>query len=168
MSTEPPEPRESLEPLDDSEERTWRALARLLTVLPRALDDDMQRLTGLNLTNYLVLMVLSESPDTTLRMSDLAERTAVSPSRMTRVVGQLETAGLVHRTPSPDDGRSYLARLAPAGLERLQGAWRAHLASVRTHVFDHLAHRDLPKLAEFARTLVDAVEQPSAGPPHPQ
>ena len=149
---------DDLAPLDAQEERAWRALTRLLTVLPRALDDDMQQSTGMNLTNYVVLVALSEAPGQTLRMSDLADRTAVSPSRMTRVVSLLEQNGLVQRSPSPDDGRSFLARLTPAGLARLEVAWPAHLASVRHHVFDHVQHRDLVKLADLARTLIEAVE----------
>jgi DNA-binding MarR family transcriptional regulator len=56
------------EPLAPDEERLWRAVNRLLFVLPKALDQDLQKLTGLNSSRYGILFNLSEAPDRTLRM----------------------------------------------------------------------------------------------------
>lgn len=58
-------------PLSAPQERLWRAIARMMVVLPRAIDADLIAKTGLSLTSYTVLSQLSEAPDRRLRMTDL-------------------------------------------------------------------------------------------------
>lgn len=118
------------------------------------MDDDLQRSAGLQSTAYAVLVHLSEAPDRRLRMSQLAERTALSPSRMTRVIDRLELQGLVHRVPCAEDGRATLAELTEAGVTRLRAAWPAHLALVHELVLDELEHAELEALASIAERLV--------------
>ncbi|ONI84149.1 MarR family transcriptional regulator [Actinosynnema sp. ALI-1.44] len=124
------------QPLTAREEALWRALARLMVTLPRALDDDLLRNTGLSLTDYSVLMHLSEAEHRQLRMADLATATALSASRITRVVDNLQARGLTEKRRTDSDGRGYNAVLTPAGLERLKSAYPTHLASVRRRVVD--------------------------------
>jgi DNA-binding MarR family transcriptional regulator len=59
-------------PLTPQEEAAWRALARAVLVIPRVLDAELLESQGLNLTEYNVLMNLSEAPNHSLRMSELA------------------------------------------------------------------------------------------------
>lgn len=134
---------------------------RLLTVLPRSIDNDMHQRAGLGLTKYLVLMSLSEAPDRRLRMSDLAAHMALSPSRMTRVVTQLEQDGLIERLMNAQDRRSNVAHLTSAGLQRLQDAWPAHLAAVRVLIFDHIDAAELPDLLRMLSILLEAAEDQS-------
>ncbi|MFC0110636.1 MarR family winged helix-turn-helix transcriptional regulator [Kibdelosporangium aridum] len=124
------------QPLSAREEALWRALARLMVSLPRGLDDDLLRNTGLSLTDYSVLMHLSEAEHRQLRMADLATATALSASRITRVVDNLQSRGLVDKQRTCTDGRGYNAVLTPAGLARLESAYPTHLASVRRRVID--------------------------------
>ncbi len=42
-----------------------------------------------------------------LRMSELAEREGINPTLLSRIVAKLEEAGLVTRTPDPDDRRVW-------------------------------------------------------------
>ena len=153
----------SPQPLSRDEEGAWRALVRLMVVLPRAIDDDLSRRARMRLTVYVVLMTLSESPERQLPMSDLADRCALSPSRMTRVVDGLEREGLVTRGPTPENHRITLARLTDAGMERLREAWPAHLAGARELVMDHLGADELARFTGVVRRLIAAVEH-SAGP----
>lgn len=147
-----------LAPLDPDEEKVWRLLVRLMVLLPREIDDDLARRTGMRLSVYVTLMNLSESPGRRLRMSELAERTSVSPSRMTRIVDALEDEGLVIRTQDPDNYRSQLAQLTSAGNKRLMAAWPAHLAGARALVMDHIAPSELRRLSKVLDRLVLAVE----------
>lgn len=140
-------------PLTPAEEQLWRALARLMVVLPRAIDEDSLARTGLSLTSYITLSQLSEAPDRRLRMSELAERAALSPSRMTRVVCGLEADGFVRRIVSPCDHRSSLACLTAAGLTRLEQAWPAHLESVRALAIDHINRNEVATM----RTVIDRI-----------
>jgi DNA-binding MarR family transcriptional regulator len=79
---------------------------------------------------------------------------------MTRVVGRLESLGLVRRQRADEDGRGWHAVLTDAGLERLREAWPTHLASARRHIFDHL---DPSSLATFTAALQHFAD--SACPP---
>jgi len=148
-------------PLSPEEETAWRALGRAVVVIPRVLDSDLMQSEGLSLTEYTVLMNLSEAPERSLRMSELANYVSISVSGLTRVVEGLERTGLVERVRSTADGRGQLARLTPAGLKCLKRAWPVHLASVRRHVMDHLQNVDL---AAFADALA-AIAQAEVGPP---
>lgn len=128
----------------------------MLTV-PRAFDADLQREQAMSVSEYTVLMHLSESPDRRRRMSDLAAMCALSVSGMTRVVTRLETQGLVARDRCASDGRGWNAVLTDAGLDRLRRAWPTHLASVRRHIFDHLTALDLPEVTAALRRFASSV-----------
>jgi DNA-binding MarR family transcriptional regulator len=145
-------------PLTPEEELTWRTLMRLMIVLPRAVDEDLLRRSGLGLTRYVVLMRLSEAPGETLRMSDLAEAASISPSRMTRVAQAMARDGLVVRNPDPSDARAALLTLTGEGGRTLREAWPAHLAGVRALVMDHLGAEDLPRVRRVTELLLRAVE----------
>ena len=137
----------------------WRALMRIVTVLPRNLDSDLVQSAGLTASEYTTLMHLSEAPGRELRMADLAEASGLSASRMTRLVGDLQSRGLVSKRVSPDDGRSNIAKLTTQGSAKLRAAWPAHLASVRKRVFDHIdgpaVQRAAQALSEVAAKLED-------------
>ena len=154
-------------PLDEAEELLFRSLMRLSITLPRTLGDDLEHSCGLTATEYRVLMHLSEAPGQQLRMSDLADRTGLSPSRMTRVVDTMAEDGLVEKRQGSDDGRSMLATLTKGGLARLRRAYPHHLRSVRRNVFDHLSVKETlaigPVLSRLA-TAVDALNPPLPRP----
>jgi len=135
-------------PLDEVEERAWRALARAFVVVPRVLEAELHAAHGMTMTEYFVLVNLSEAPDRQLRMSELAARGAMSLSAISRVVDGLERQGLVERARCPSDKRGLLAVLTGAGLERLQEAYPTHLRGVREHVVAHFGALDLTALAE--------------------
>jgi DNA-binding MarR family transcriptional regulator len=144
-------------PLTAREEKVWRSFIRLMVQLPRVVDEDMLRRSGLSLTRYVVLMQLSEAPRGSRRMSDLAHAVAISPSRVTRIVQSMVNEGLVARQVDQEDARASLAVLTDAGLDRLRAAWPAHLASVRTLVLDHLDADDQADLLRISERLLAAV-----------
>lgn len=148
-------------PLTAKEEAAWRALARAVLVIPRLLDGDMLEAHGLNITEYNVLMNLSEAPKRSLRMSELANYVAITDSGLTRVLDRLSRRGLVERVRAHDDGRGQIAVLTRAGLARLKKAWPSHLASVRYHILDHLEGLDLVALADALTNIASA----ELGPP---
>ena len=148
-------------PLTPDEELAWRALARAVLVIPRVLDGELLQAQGLSLTEYSVLMNLSEEPGRSLRMSELANHVSISVSGLTRVVERLSRQGLVKRVKADTDGRGQLAVLTPAGFARLEQAYPIHLAGVRKHVMDHLAGLDLSAFAEAMSGIAGA----EMGPP---
>ena len=135
-------------PLDPVEERAWRAVARAMIVLPRVLESELEAEHRLTMAEYVVLVNLSEEPERALRMTELADRAALSLSGMTRVVDRLVRQGLVERTRCPSDARGSYAHLTAAGLAKLEDAYVTHLRGVRQHVMDHLEGVDLERFAE--------------------
>ncbi|MFY1672992.1 MarR family winged helix-turn-helix transcriptional regulator [Plantactinospora sp. WMMB334] len=162
-----------LRPLSRDEEAVVRALSRVITVVPRALDADLTREQRLSINEYGVLMHLSEAPDRRMRMNELATAGDLSLSGMTRIVGRLEQQGFVQRIRCPEDARGWNAVLTDAGLTRLRAAYPTHLASVRRHIVDHLDGLDLAQLADALRrfattgTCAGHPEADARGPVHP-
>jgi DNA-binding MarR family transcriptional regulator len=148
-------------PLTPDEEGAWRALARAVLVIPRVLDGELLASEGLNLSEYTVLMNLSEQPDLRMRMTELANVASLTSSGLTRVVDRLARHGLVERRKAPTDGRGNLAVLTPDGLARLEKAYLMHLAGVRKHVMDHLVDLDLGSFADVISRIAEA----EVGPP---
>ncbi len=142
-----------LAPLTPTEEALWRALMRLMFTLHRALDDDLIRARGMTASEYTVLMNLSEAPNKELRITDLADAAALSVSRMSRLIDDLQSRNLVAKRRSEIDGRGNVASLTRQGLARLKAAYPDHLASARRLVLDHV---DPDDVASVARTL-DAI-----------
>jgi DNA-binding MarR family transcriptional regulator len=143
------------DPLTAQEERFWRALMRVIVSLPRSLDDDLLRSTGLTLTEYVVLMSLSEAENQELRMADLAAATALSASRITRVVDALQSRGQVVKRRYEGDARGNVATLTPEGRKRLESAYPVHLTSARKRVMDHLDGRSLSAMVRQFETVVE-------------
>jgi DNA-binding MarR family transcriptional regulator len=127
---------EPVEWLSQAEQRVWRQLLSVDCRLRDRLDRDLRTGAGLNLGEYEVLVHLSEAPDQSLRMSELADRVVLSRSGMTRRVDGLVRTGLVARRPCDDDGRGALAALTPAGFELLERAAPVHVAGVRRYLID--------------------------------
>jgi DNA-binding MarR family transcriptional regulator len=134
------------------EQRTWRALAGVVLLLPGVLDAQLQRDAGLSLFEYHVLSFLSMAEHRTLRMSELAQLANGSLSRLSNVVSRLERRGWVRRAPDPADGRYTNAILTDAGWELVVDAAPGHAAAVRQFVFD-------PLTAAQARTMQSATER---------
>jgi DNA-binding MarR family transcriptional regulator len=148
-----------VDPLTATEEAFWRALMRIVLSLPHRLDVDLVRAVGITANEYTTLMCLSEAPNRELRMADLANAAALSPSRMTRLVDDLQVRGLVAKRASTEDGRGNVAKLTPAGLAKLKVAWPAHLASVRERVFDHIDSSSIAKAAQALSEVAATLEE---------
>jgi DNA-binding MarR family transcriptional regulator len=126
-------------PLNADEEVLWRALVRIAVTLPRGMDDDLTRAAGISFSAYGVLTILSEAENQAMRLSALAGAVALSLSRVSRLVEEMQAQGLVTKERDAVDTRGSIARLTPAGLDRLREAYPVHLASVRQRVIDHVA-----------------------------
>jgi DNA-binding MarR family transcriptional regulator len=146
---------EAPDALTPDEELLWRSLMQLVIRIPRVTDDDFAHDSNLATSEYVVLMHLSEAPEHQLRMTELATRTALSASRITRVVDGLARAGLVVKTRCNDDGRGHLTRITEAGLTRRFAAHSPHLHRVRTRFLDGVPPRDAPVAANVLAQMLD-------------
>lgn len=147
-----------VEPLTPSEEQLWRAVMRIVISLPRLLEADLLRPTGLTANEYTTMMCLSEAPHRELGMAELAQATALSASRMTRLVDDLQARDLVGKRSGSDDARRNLAKLTPKGLAKLKSAYPVHLASVRRRFFDLVDIKDVPNAARLLSVVATHLE----------
>lgn len=139
--------------LDDDEQHAWRALIALINLLPTALDRQLQDEAGVGHTYYMILAMLSEAPERSLRMTQLAEITSTSQSRLSHAVTRLEERGWVERQPCPSDRRGQLARLTDAGYDVLVRVAPLHVREVARLVFDPLTPEQVSQLEEIASAI---------------
>lgn len=143
--------------LTRAEQETWIALVNVAMRLESNLDTHLRRDGGVTLAEYLVLAMLSENAERTLTLSELAARTNSSASRMSHVVTRLENRGWLQRQPSPTDGRTTLAVLSDSGLATINAVAPAHVAYVRSLIFDALGDEDLTALKSGLGKIADAI-----------
>lgn len=144
--------------LDDDEQRTWRAFLATSELLYGALDRQLQRDAGLTHASYVVLAMLSEAPDRSLRMSELAARANASPSRLSHSVARLEERGWVCRQRTAQDGRGTVAVLTDDGWDVLVRTAPGHVGAVREHLFDRLTPEQVTSLGEICAAVLDALD----------
>jgi DNA-binding MarR family transcriptional regulator len=132
-------------PLDPTELGAFFALTEVSSLLQHAIEQQL-RGVGLTTVQFKMLMGLFEVPDGKLRMTDLADTLVVSRSGLTYQAGLLEKAGLITRSPSPDDDRSTTLELTTAGRERILAILPGHLDVVRRLLIDPLDRADLEAL----------------------
>ncbi|WP_420031506.1 MarR family winged helix-turn-helix transcriptional regulator [Streptomyces sp. cg28] len=144
--------------LDRQEMTAWVRLVAVMELLPGTLDTQLRRDADLTHFDYYVLVVLSEAPDTTLRMTALADRTNATLPRLSHVVRRLEERGLVARFPCPENKRATNARLTEAGQEKLAAAAPGHVETVRSNVIDALTPEQLDQLADIAGAVLERLD----------
>jgi DNA-binding MarR family transcriptional regulator len=149
--------------LSESEMRAWRALISVTTGVMATLDNELRAEHGLSLGEYEVLVLISEDPERSVRMTDLASRLRLSPSGITRRVDGLVRAGLVERRQCPSDRRGSNAVLTDDGMRRLEAAAPTHVRGVRAHFVDQLSERQLANLFAALSTVVVDREAAAGG-----
>lgn len=141
--------------LDPDEQRTWRAFLTASRALMETLDRELQRDAGMPHAYYEILVRLSEAPERQLRMSELAEATGSSRSRLSHAAARLEATGWIHREECPTDRRGQIAVLTDAGFAALAAAAPGHVEGVRRHLFDALSPAQIDQLRRISETLAD-------------
>jgi DNA-binding MarR family transcriptional regulator len=91
-------------------------------------------------------------------MSELAEVTNASLSRLSHLIKRLERRNLVRREPDPTDGRYTNAILTPAGFGLLVASAPAHVAEVRELVIDALNPAELHALRTASERILNRIE----------
>jgi DNA-binding MarR family transcriptional regulator len=147
--------------LTPRERHAWLSYLVMTQLLDGALDRQLQRDADIPHAYYMLLAMLSEAPGRALRMSQLADITNSSQSRVSHAVARLEEAGWVRRERCPSDRRGSVARLTDAGYAAVVAAAPGHVAAVRANLFDALTPEQVEQLigiceAALARLDPDA------------
>lgn len=122
--------------LEADQQESWRAFLGGTTVLMEKLDRDLRSAHDVSMGEYEILVRLSEAPDHSVRMAELATQVAHSRSRITHTIARLERAGLVTRGQCSEDGRGVCAVLTAHGYDTLRAAAHTHVRGVRDYLVD--------------------------------
>jgi DNA-binding MarR family transcriptional regulator len=140
--------------LSPEEQRAWRAYIESTKVLFDALDRQLQRDADMPHAYYEILVRLSEADGRSLRMSELADRTLSSRSRLSHAVARLEERGWVVREDCPTDRRGQMARLTDEGYATLSAAAPGHVNAVRENLIDLLSAEQVEHLTTIGEAIV--------------
>jgi DNA-binding MarR family transcriptional regulator len=141
--------------LTTAEQHAWRSWIAATLLLDDRLERDMQELHGLSMADYEILVQLSEHPERRLRMSELAQRTLSSRSRLSHQITRMEKAGLVERAQCDDDGRGTFAVLTEQGWQAIVAAAPDHVDSVRRHLIEPLGAKRFAELGDLCSTIAE-------------
>lgn len=114
---------------------------------------------SLSLNDYEILVNLSESPGRRMRMSELADVTIQSRSRLSHQISRMEAKGLVVREDCRDDRRGTYAVLTDEGWETIQRVAPHHVRGVREHFVDRLTDDQLEAIVAAYAPIVEHLKK---------
>jgi len=124
-------------------------------MLVAQLDRDLLRDAGVPIACYELLSLLAIAPSSSMRMTELADATHSSPSRITHAIDRMAAAGWVERQGCAEDRRGCSASLTSAGSTVLRNATQKHDEIVRAHLLDHLSAAQVGELCSISRSVLD-------------
>jgi DNA-binding MarR family transcriptional regulator len=142
--------------LRDPRLKAWRAFLVAHAQVRRQLERELQSEQSIGLADYELLLMLAYADGRRLRMSDLADRLALSRSGATRLIDRLEADALVARVSCDTDRRGQWAQLTDAGYARLRSAAPTHLRGVCEHFLDRIPAGELDDLRATLERVVEA------------
>jgi len=141
--------------LNVDQQQQWRAYIAATTLLHEQLSRELQDAHGISMADYEILVRLSEAPERTRRMSQLADCTLASRSRLSHQIDRLERAGLVRRVACDEDRRGQNAILTDEGFALLVDAAPTHVTGVRTHLVDLLSEDEFNALGRACAIVAE-------------
>jgi DNA-binding MarR family transcriptional regulator len=133
-------------------------LVRLEIELWDAVDARLSAECDLPLGRFMTMRAIARRPG--CRVQDIAEDLAITVGGTSKVVDRVAAAGHCVRRPNPDDKRSSLIELTPAGEEALVKATASFEDELHRRLGSALPGTDLPDLAATLTRLRAAVREP--------
>jgi DNA-binding MarR family transcriptional regulator len=151
----------SMEPnwLSPAERRAWRAFVfaqrQLVAHLNRGLQD-----SGLSGPDYDVLVVLSALDEDRMTARELGAELDWEKSRLSHQLRRMQQDGLISRELNPDDARSTMVRLLPAGRAAIEAAAPRHAADVRRNFIELFTPDELDTIATLNERILGHLAAP--------
>ncbi|WP_051756971.1 MarR family winged helix-turn-helix transcriptional regulator [Nocardia sp. NRRL WC-3656] len=150
--------------LDEQEQRTWSAYIRLRQRLDAAMAAGLAS-DGLSVSDYEILVTLSDAREGSVRARDLAAQICWDKSRLSKHLARMDKRGLVVRSPAADDARGRLICLTDSGRRALEKAAPRHAELVRRLFVDQLTDAEARALLSLADKVSARAESESDMPP---
>lgn len=127
--------------LSDEEQSLWRLILAATRKVDRVMDETLQMGSELSVSEFSVLVSLSESETGCMRLRELCASLDWDRSRTSHQITRMERRGLVTKRKSEGDARGVVVEITDDGSERLRTAAPSHVESVRRVMFDHLTEQ---------------------------
>ena len=124
--------------------------------LTRAMDRDAEASGRLLFSEHHILATLNEAPPTGVRPTDLAEKTGLTKSGLTRAIDRLETGQLIERRACPSDARGQLIVMTAQGHRVLKRSAPEHFRSIARNFADHLTDREVEVITAALERVAQA------------
>jgi DNA-binding MarR family transcriptional regulator len=132
-------------------------LTRAGEMLARELDDDLRRHHDLSLRAFEVLLFLAAfAPEGSMTITELTVKAPLSQSRVSRLVADLETRGLVARCASDTDARSAPIAITETGERLFRVAQETHLAGLHDRLFGVLSETEIRQIGRITAKITTA------------
>ena len=144
--------------LTAGEQLAWRTFLTACQTLFSTIDAQLLRDSDIPHGYYEILVRLSETPGRALRMTQLAEASTSSKSRLSHAVARLEERGWVRRADCPTDRRGQIAQLTDEGFAALAAAAPGHVDQVRRSLIDRLTPEQVEQLREISAAIIEGTD----------
>jgi DNA-binding MarR family transcriptional regulator len=145
--------------LNEEEDRAWRGFQRMSMELAARLHRRLVGRAGLSLSDYEVLVVLSESGGDRLRPYELGDALTWEKSRLSHHLSRMEKRGLIERRVCPSDARGHFIALTPRGREAIEVAAPCHVDDVRRLLIDHMTPQEMAAVSGLADKVLANLAQ---------
>ncbi|MDX1889416.1 MarR family winged helix-turn-helix transcriptional regulator [Mycolicibacterium sp. 050158] len=138
--------------LSEDQQRVWRNYLAMTTELQAEINRQLQRDCGLSLSDYDVLVAISEL--TACRVKELGDRLGWEQSRLSHQLRRMQARGLVDKRGAEHDRRGATVELTDAGRSALASAAPGHAELVRALVFDGVGAGELRALDRWTSQVL--------------
>jgi DNA-binding MarR family transcriptional regulator len=139
--------------LDESEQRAWRAYLTMQSRLNARLNRRLQADSDLSISDFAVLVELTDSAENRVRAFELARTLQWEKSRLSHHLARMQRRGLIGREECPSDARGAFIVITPTGRKAIDEAAPHHVETVRRLFFDGLT----PEQIQTLQTIPDHV-----------
>ncbi len=140
--------------LTPAQQNVWRSFLGGTIVLNDRLDRDLRNAHGLSMPEYEILVRLSEAPERSIRMAELAAAVSHSRSRVTHTIARLEREGLVFRGQCSEDGRGVSAVMTDKGFSLLEKAAHTHVRGVHSYLVENASPEEFEVLGQIMQRVM--------------
>jgi DNA-binding MarR family transcriptional regulator len=145
---------DGVDALDPRELGVYFVLMEAVSLLQHRVEQQLRADGDVSYVQFQLLAQLAAAAGH-LTMTQLADGVVYSRSGLTYQAGLLEQAGLIARSPSPDDERATLVTITDDGAALVGRVLPGHVEVTRRLLFDPLAEDDLHHLGDIMTRLRD-------------
>ncbi|OIN77883.1 MarR family transcriptional regulator [Mycobacterium malmoense] len=148
--------------LDIAEQKSWQNFLSAAIRVYAVLNGRLVEAHRLSLGDVRLLHILSNSPNGSARMGDLAAALPSPPTRVTRKIRRLESQELVRRGVSPNDRRGVIATITDQGQMLVEQAMVTYANEVRKIFLAPLSQARITAMESKCRRIAGALKDAEA------